>query len=35
VRGVGYVKYKDSAAWPASLQNLIEPTQQGPVVLSP
>ena len=35
VRGVGYVKYKDSAAWPASLQNLIEPTQQGPVVLRP
>jgi len=35
VRGVGYVKLKDGAAWPPSLQNLIEPTQQGPVVLGP
>ena len=23
VRGVGYVKFKDSAAWPARLQNLV------------
>jgi HlyD family secretion protein len=35
VRGVGYVKFKDGTAWPASLQNLFEPPQQGPVVLSP
>ncbi|HEY2370288.1 MAG TPA: HlyD family efflux transporter periplasmic adaptor subunit, partial [Polyangiaceae bacterium] len=34
VRGVGYVKYKD-VAWPPSLNDLIEPPQQGPVVLRP
>jgi HlyD family secretion protein len=33
VRGVGYVKLKDSAVWPASLQDLIEPQTQGPVVM--
>lgn len=35
VRGVGYVKLNDSVAWPRSLQDLIEPPQQGPVVLRP
>ena len=30
VRGVGYVKVKDSAVWPARLQNLIPaPTTVG------
>lgn len=35
VRGVGYVKYKDSAVWPAKLQNLLEPPSAtgGPVGL--
>jgi HlyD family secretion protein len=31
VRGMGYVKIKDSAVWPASLQNLLEPPASGPV----
>ncbi|HEY2369120.1 MAG TPA: HlyD family efflux transporter periplasmic adaptor subunit [Polyangiaceae bacterium] len=35
VRGVGYVKLNDAVAWPPSLQDLIEPPQQGPVVLRP
>jgi HlyD family secretion protein len=30
VRGVGYVKIKDSAVWPARLQNLVQPTKAGP-----
>ncbi|AKU96576.1 HlyD family secretion protein [Labilithrix luteola] len=30
VRGVGYVKVKDSAVWPARLQNLVKPTA-GPL----
>ncbi len=34
VRGVGYVRFND-VAWPPSLQDLIEPQQQGPVVLRP
>ena len=29
VRGVGYVKTNPSAAWPARLQNLVNPTQVG------
>ena len=33
VRGVGYVKIKDSAVWPPYLQDLIEPQTQGPVVM--
>lgn len=35
VRGVGYVKIKDSAAWPAKLNNLLEPPAptSGPVGL--
>ncbi len=28
VRGVGYVKIKDSAVWPSWLQNLVQPAQQ-------
>jgi hypothetical protein len=35
VRGVGYVKLSDAVAWPPNLQDLIEPPQQGPVVLRP
>jgi HlyD family secretion protein len=31
VRGVGYVKIQDSAAWPKRLQNLVQPTKSGPV----
>jgi HlyD family secretion protein len=31
VRGVGYVKLKDAAAWPARLQNLIAPVATGPL----
>jgi HlyD family secretion protein len=27
VRGVGYVKIRDSAVWPARLQNLVKPQQ--------
>lgn len=30
VRGVGYVKVKDSAVWPPSLQNLVKPPPTGP-----
>jgi HlyD family secretion protein len=30
VRGMGYVKVKDSAVWPARLQNLVSPTKTGP-----
>jgi HlyD family secretion protein len=33
VRGMGYVKIKDSAVWPASLQNLIEPPTTGPLAM--
>jgi HlyD family secretion protein len=29
VRGVGYVKVDESAAWPASLQNLLTPKESG------
>jgi HlyD family secretion protein len=31
VRGVGYVKIKDDAVWPARLQNLIQPQPEGPI----
>jgi HlyD family secretion protein len=31
VRGVGYVKVKDSAVWPARLQNLVAPAASGPL----
>jgi HlyD family secretion protein len=31
VRGVGYVKLKDSAVWPAKLQNLVTAPAAGPV----
>jgi HlyD family secretion protein len=31
VRGVGYVKLKDSAVWPAKLQNLVTVPPAGPV----
>jgi HlyD family secretion protein len=31
VRGVGYVKIKDSAEWPKRLQNVIKPRPGGPV----
>jgi len=34
VRGVGYVKIDDSAAWPAWLQNLIAPAASAPAVPS-
>ena len=28
VRGVGYVKIKESAVWPSWLQNLVQPAKQ-------
>jgi HlyD family secretion protein len=31
IRGVGYVKIKDNAAWPAKLQNLVTAPAGGPV----
>jgi len=29
VRGVGYVKLNDSAVWPASLGEVVEPRKNG------
>ena len=31
IRGVGYVKFEPTAAWPASLQNLIAPAPEKPI----
>jgi HlyD family secretion protein len=32
VRGVGYVKLNDSAVWPASLGEVVEPRRNGPAL---
>ncbi len=34
VRGVGYVKVKDSAVWPERLQQLVAPPSSGPTTLN-
>ena len=34
VRGVGYVKVKESAVWPERLQQLVAPPSSGPTTLN-
>jgi HlyD family secretion protein len=34
IRGVGYVKVKDSAVWPDRLQNMLAPATSGPTTTS-